>query len=205
MKMAKTKIRKMSKPDSKIKKFKIKKTKSKAKAKVSSKPLSKINKVPMDELSEDDSFEESGDLFSDEEIQDADEYAGYEKNGMESSEDEAGSVGDEAESDGDEAGSVGDGAESDEDEEGSDGDEAVKHKKDLERLRETDPDFYQFLQENDKKLLQFNLSDDESDELEPAEKLHQPTESLEVASDESDFEVFLYIFFDYLMYNISFL
>lgn len=70
----------------------------------------------------------------------------------------------------------------------SDEDEAEKHKRDLEKLRESDPDFYKFLQENDEKLLQFNLTDDE-DNLETIENIHKPEESLEVASDESDFEV----------------
>nr|CAI5824082.1 unnamed protein product [Callosobruchus analis] len=74
-------------------------------------------------------------------------------------------------------------------------DEVEKHKKDLEKLKETDPEFYSFLQENDKKLLQFNLSDeepdseaaeDETDAL--SEKVHKPSEDLEVASDESDYE-----------------
>nr|CAH7740081.1 unnamed protein product [Callosobruchus chinensis] len=80
------------------------------------------------------------------------------------------------------------------DEEVTDGlndDEVEKHKQDLEKLKETDPEFYNFLQENDKKLLQFNLSDEEADEDETealSEKVHKPSEDLEVASDESDYE-----------------
>lgn len=69
-------------------------------------------------------------------------------------------------------------------------DEAAKHKKDLAKLKQSDPEFYKFLQENDKKLLQFNLSDDEDDST-PVEDIHKLSETLDVASDESDFEVVL--------------
>lgn len=62
------------------------------------------------------------------------------------------------------------------------------HKKSLQKLRQTDPDFYKFLEENDKKLLDFNVSDSEDDN-EEEDKVHKPAEELEVASDESDFEV----------------
>lgn len=73
----------------------------------------------------------------------------------------------------------------------SDLDEAERHKKDLEKLKKSDPEFYKFLQDNDKKLLQFGLSDEENeeDEEQREEKVHKPNENLEVASDESDFEV----------------
>ncbi|KAJ8941623.1 hypothetical protein NQ318_000329 [Aromia moschata] len=76
--------------------------------------------------------------------------------------------------------------ESNEEVENESEDEAEKHKHDLEKLKKTDPEFYKFLQENDKKLLQFDLDDEniESD----AEDVHKPLEELEVASDESDFE-----------------
>lgn len=80
----------------------------------------------------------------------------------------------------------------------SDTDEAEKHKRDLEKLKESDPEFYKFLQENDKKLLQFNLSDEENDDeeedKEETDSVHVPTDELAVASDESDFEVLLTIF-----------
>ncbi|CAG9857031.1 unnamed protein product [Phyllotreta striolata] len=66
--------------------------------------------------------------------------------------------------------------------------EASKHKQDLEKLKETDPEFYKFLQENDKKLLNFNLSDDEEDKDEGDDEIHRPADNLAVASDESDFE-----------------
>ncbi|XP_011300946.1 nucleolar complex protein 2 homolog [Fopius arisanus] len=61
------------------------------------------------------------------------------------------------------------------------------HKKSLQKLQETDPEFYAFLKQNDKKLLNFDVSDqEESDEDE--DKVHVPNESLEVASDEDDYE-----------------
>ncbi|XP_066261385.1 nucleolar complex protein 2 [Euwallacea similis] len=68
---------------------------------------------------------------------------------------------------------------------------AEKHKQDLIKLKKTDPEFYKFLQENDKKLLQFSVSDEEaedSDKDEEEDFIHRPNEDLEVASDESDFE-----------------
>ncbi|CAG9773791.1 unnamed protein product [Ceutorhynchus assimilis] len=68
-----------------------------------------------------------------------------------------------------------------------------KHKRDLEKLKKTDPEFYKFLQENDKKLLHFSVSDEEAEQSEAEEtdeedKVHKPADNLEVASDESDFE-----------------
>lgn len=68
--------------------------------------------------------------------------------------------------------------------------EIESHKANLEKLKTIDPEFYKFLQENDKKLLEFNISDaeDEKDDDEE-EQIHKPTSDLEVASDESDFEV----------------
>ncbi|KAI0236209.1 Nucleolar Complex 2 protein [Massospora cicadina] len=50
---------------------------------------------------------------------------------------------------------------------GSDGDEAQRHKLDLEALKEADPEFYEFLQQNDSALLDFNASEDESHASEP--------------------------------------
>ncbi|KAH8282542.1 hypothetical protein KR054_008302, partial [Drosophila jambulina] len=80
------------------------------------------------------------------------------------------------------------------------------HKAELEGLKDIDPEFYDFLKKNDKKLLDFNLSDSEDEEEEEEksksaaaegsddddeeneEKYHKPSDDLAVASDESDFE-----------------
>ncbi|KAH8246475.1 hypothetical protein KR038_000701, partial [Drosophila bunnanda] len=80
------------------------------------------------------------------------------------------------------------------------------HKAELEGLKDIDPEFYDFLKKNDKKLLDFNLSDSEDedeeveeesksaaadesdDDEENEEKYHKPSDDLAVASDESDFE-----------------
>lgn len=70
-----------------------------------------------------------------------------------------------------------------------DDDEVETHRKSLQKLRETDPEFYKFLEENDRKLLKFDVSDEELDgEDEEQEKTHVPNSELEIASDESDYE-----------------
>ena len=81
-----------------------------------------------------------------------------------------------------------------EDSEGESGDESdddtavKKHKKTLNKLKNTDPEFYQFLSENDRELLEFGSSDSEDDERGgQVHELPKP-EELEVGSDESDFE-----------------
>ncbi|XP_078036307.1 nucleolar complex protein 2 [Augochlora pura] len=67
----------------------------------------------------------------------------------------------------------------------------AQHKKSLMKLKQTDPEFYTFLKENDKNLLEFNVSDDDDgdeNENEDTNKIHIPNTDLEVASDESDYE-----------------
>ncbi|XP_046458250.1 nucleolar complex protein 2 homolog [Daphnia pulex] len=84
--------------------------------------------------------------------------------------------------------------EADEDSEDESGDESddntavKKHKKTLDKLKNTDPEFYQFLSENDRELLEFGSSDSEDDER--GGQLHElpKPEELELGSDESDFE-----------------
>jgi len=67
---------------------------------------------------------------------------------------------------------------------------AGKQKKYISSLKDQDPEFYEFLKENDEELLNFDESSDDEDEegKEKEEGVHKPPESLEVASDESDFE-----------------
>ncbi|XP_038212121.1 uncharacterized protein LOC119832495 [Zerene cesonia] len=69
------------------------------------------------------------------------------------------------------------------------------HKKSLEKLKKIDPDFYNFLEENDENLLNFGVDsgeegsdkDDEDDSNQDEDKVHLPG-PLTVDSDESDFE-----------------
>ncbi|XP_012143161.2 nucleolar complex protein 2 [Megachile rotundata] len=66
----------------------------------------------------------------------------------------------------------------------------MEHKKSLMKLKQTDPEFYTYLKENDKNLLEFNISDDddEEDSSNELDTKHIPSDRLEVASDESDYE-----------------
>ena len=78
--------------------------------------------------------------------------------------------------------------ESDSENEGEGEVSAKEHKKTLSKLKESDPEFYQFLSENDRALLEFDSSD--SDEEERGGQVHElpKPDELEVASDDSDFE-----------------
>lgn len=94
-------------------------------------------------------------------------------------------------------------------------DDITEHKTSLEKLKKIDPEFYKYLEQNDRKLLKFdaladeeavhneekeddannaendNDEDDDSDDVgndERGGKLHKPIGELSVASDESDFE-----------------
>lgn len=71
------------------------------------------------------------------------------------------------------------------------------HKKSLEKLKKTDPDFYNFLEENDENLLNFDVdsgddaSDKEDGDEDDDDKVHKPG-PLRGDSDESDFEACIF-------------
>ena len=65
---------------------------------------------------------------------------------------------------------------------------ASNQKKYLASLKDKDPEFHKFLEENDQDLLNFDESssdEGENDELDPVHKL---PDNLEVASDDSDYD-----------------
>jgi len=65
---------------------------------------------------------------------------------------------------------------------------AKNQKNYMSSLKDKDPEFFEFLKENDQELLNFDESSDEEDGADRAEGAHEVPDKLEVASDESDFE-----------------
>ncbi|XP_065357120.1 nucleolar complex protein 2 isoform X1 [Calliphora vicina] len=64
------------------------------------------------------------------------------------------------------------------------------HKKDLEGLKDIDPEFYDFLKKNDKQLLDFNLldSDDDEDDEKPEEKVNKTDKKSKKSKKDDDID-----------------
>lgn len=138
--------------------------------------------------SSDEEESKTNELSDGEEFEDDDEENVSEEEEIEDDDDE------EDVEDLEDNGSDVNGEDSDLDEEDSDDGEddtksaARKHKRTLEKLKNTDPEFYKFLSDNDRALLEFDTSDSEDEERGgKVHKLPKP-EDLAVGSDESDEE-----------------
>lgn len=59
-----------------------------------------------------------------------------------------------------------------------------KHQKDLEGLRDIDPEFYNFLKTNDKKLLDFDMLESDSEDEPPKEDDEDQNGASDVEEDE---------------------
>jgi nucleolar complex protein 2 len=64
--------------------------------------------------------------------------------------------------------------------------DAAEHKKSLHNLKDTDPEFFEYLKKNDTKLLDFNVDDDEDEIPDKNNSKHVPDYELQVCG-------FLYI------------
>jgi nucleolar complex protein 2 len=65
---------------------------------------------------------------------------------------------------------------------------ADKHKSDLEKLKESDPEFFKYLQENDKQLLEFDISESEEEEEDEGEEGEEDDEEMEEGEEEEEEE-----------------
>ncbi|PWZ01531.1 Noc2-domain-containing protein [Testicularia cyperi] len=70
----------------------------------------------------------------------------------------------------------------------SDEEDEGMHAEDLEKLKEKDPEFYAYLQENDKNLLRFGQSDDEEDDEEEDEDESAKAASKKASTSKSKLE-----------------
>ncbi|RKP09022.1 Noc2p family-domain-containing protein [Thamnocephalis sphaerospora] len=61
---------------------------------------------------------------------------------------------------------------------------AEKHKKDLAKLKEQDPEFFRYLEDNDKQLLKFDVSESEEEEEEDDEEDEDDAEDAAAGSDD---------------------
>lgn len=172
-----------------LKNGKVKKFTTKEKVKKTFKTKLKKNN-DLGKMSVDDFMDEEESLSNDEDSLHSDEEQASIENIMKQTKDDENSENEE-------------GSDS-ETEEKIDIDEFKSHKQSLNKLKEIDPDFYKFLEENDKKLLNFNISDseaedndaDDDDDEEKEDSVHKPSDDLEVASDEDDFVVSKICFFE---------
>ncbi|KAL1121946.1 hypothetical protein AAG570_003354 [Ranatra chinensis] len=142
----------------------------KSAAKMSPKPQENSEGEGCEEMEEESVFE-NNDILEEESNEEMEEEEGEDEDEEEGGEDEE----DEKAEDDSDSDSL---------------DEGTEHKKALSKLKQSDPEFYKYLEENDRKLLQFNVSDsdDDQEDEEDEEMLHKPPTSLEVDSEESDFE-----------------
>lgn len=131
---------------------------------------------------DEEELDEEEESVEDEESGEEEEVSGEEdsEDGEASGEEEEGDDEDASEDDSDDAGdsSADEGA-------SQNGDIGKEHKKSLSKLKELDPDFYKYLEENDKKLLQFDVSDSDDTDKEEDDNIHRP-EKLDGDSGESE-------------------
>lgn len=66
------------------------------------------------------------------------------------------------------------------------GDDADDHKASLSKLKEIDPEFYKYLEQNDKKLLKFNADFDEDEDDDDEQNEEENGENSEEDDDDDD-------------------